>query len=71
MDQMPEHEMKEVASKDEKIYVFEYKKNLDNQDSVRLEEFLLKMENGLKGEGGLEGVVNICKGWRSEISQEK
>jgi hypothetical protein len=50
---------------DQKIVIFEYKKDLNTEEKSKLNDFLLKAEEGLKDEG-LDGVIQICKGWRNE-----
>lgn len=47
-------------------FLYEYKKGLNQDENEKLSNFLSKLETGLKDEGGMEGVIEICKGWKKE-----
>ncbi|CAD8181746.1 unnamed protein product [Paramecium pentaurelia] len=52
-------------------YLYEYKKELNKDENDKLNQFLQKLEIGLKGEEGMEGVMSICKGWKKECEQKQ
>lgn len=50
-------------------FLHEYKKPLNNEETTKLGDFLLKVEKGLGDEDGMDGVVQILKGWRKECDK--
>jgi 5,10-methylenetetrahydrofolate reductase len=63
MDSTNTYEVKEIEAKGEKIYVFEYKAPMNEEEHAKLDSFLDRVAKSLKEEG-LGDVGTLVQQWK-------